>query len=135
MDVSTLSATNSEVEKLGIKPGLSIMDAGFFSENNIRSMMEKKMDFMMRVPANRVIYYDLVESAADIENPGKTVKYGNRIMFISSSRTEFADNSVFTHLILDPESRGRELRRNMLKHMDDYDPFAVKRRGFMVLMS
>ena len=108
-DVSTLSATNSEMEKLGIKPGLNIMDAGFFSEGNIRSMMERKMDFMMRVPANRAIYHDLVEFAADIENPGKAVKYGNRIMFISSSRTEFADHAVFTHLILDPERRGREL--------------------------
>ena len=47
------------------------MDAGFSSENNIRSMMEKKMDFMLRVPANVVIYHDLVESAADIEKPGK----------------------------------------------------------------
>ena len=111
------------------------MYAGFFSKGNIRSMMEMKMDFMMRVPADGAIYHDLVESAADIENPGKAVKYGNRIMIISSSRTEFADHSVFTHLILDPESRGRELRRNMLKHIDDYDPFAVKRRGFMVLMS
>ena len=56
-------------------------------------------------------------------------------MFISSSRLGFTDRSVFTHLILDPERRGRELRRYMLKHMDDYDPFTVKRRGFMVLMS
>ena len=71
MDVSTLSATNSEMEKHGIKPGLSVMDAGSSPENNIISMMEKKMDFMMRVPANRVIYQDLVEYAADIEKPGK----------------------------------------------------------------
>ena len=41
MDVSTLSVTNSEMEKLGIKPGLSIMDAGFFSEGNIMSMLKK----------------------------------------------------------------------------------------------
>ncbi|EQD75516.1 transposase IS4 family protein, partial [mine drainage metagenome] len=135
MDVSTLSATNSEMEKLGIKPGLSIMDAGFFSENNIRSMTEKKIDFLMRVPANRTLYHDLIESAAGMDNPEKAVKYGNRIMFISSSRAEFAGHTVFTHLVLDPERRGRELRRYMLKHMDDYDLFAVKRKGFMVLMS
>ena len=133
--LDTLSATNREMEKLGIKPGLSIMDAGFFSEGNIKSMMEKKIDFLMRVPANRVIYHDLVESAADTENPGKAVKYGNRIMFISSSKTEFANHNVFMHIVLDPERRGRELRRYMLKHMGDYDPFAVKRKGFMVLMS
>ena len=88
-------------------------------------------DKVKKAPANRTIYHDLVESAADIENPEKAVKYGNRIMFISSSKTEFADHTVFTHLILDPERRGRELRR----YMDDYDPFAVKRKGFMVLMS
>jgi len=135
MDVSTLSATNSEMKKLGIKPGLSIMDAGFFSESNIRSMMERKIELLMKTPANRTIYHDMVESAADIENPEKAVKYGNRIMFISSSKTEFADHTVFTHLILDRERRRRELRRYMLKHMDDYDPFAVKRKGFMVLIS
>ncbi|EQD79468.1 hypothetical protein B1B_00195, partial [mine drainage metagenome] len=78
---------------------------------------------------------DLVESATNTDGPEKAVKYGNRIMFISSSRTEFADHTVFIHLILDPERRGRELGRYKLKHMDDYDPFAVKRKGFMVLMS
>jgi hypothetical protein len=36
------------------------------------------------------------------------VKYGNKIMFISSCRKEFADNTVFTHFVLDPERRGRE---------------------------
>ena len=41
-------------------------------------MIGEKMNFMMGVPANRVIYLDLVESAADIENPGKAVKYGNK---------------------------------------------------------
>ena len=135
MDVSALSATNSEMEKLGIRPGLSIMDAGFFSEGNISSMFTSKIDFLMRVPANRSIYHGLIESAAGMDIPKNAVKYGNRIMFISSSQAEFAGNTVFTHLVLDPERRGRELRRYMLKHMDDYDPFSVKRKGFMVLMS
>jgi transposase len=78
----------------------------------------------------------MVQDATFVEaDPGKAVKYGNRIMFISSSRTEFADHAVFAHLILDPERRRWQLRIYMLKHIDDYDPFAVKRKGFMVLMS
>ncbi len=56
-------------------------------------------------------------------------------MFITSSKTRFADNDVFLYTVLDPERRGRELRRYLLKHQKDYDPFAVKRKGFMVLMS
>ena len=135
MDVFTLLTTKDEMEKLGIKPRLTIMDAGFFSEGNIRSMMESNMDFLVRVPANRSVYHDLTESKMDIEDPEKAVKYENRIMFISSSRSEFADRTVFTYIFLDPEGRGKELRRYMLKHMDGYDPFAIKRKGFMVLMS
>lgn len=63
------------------------------------------------------------------------MKYGNRILFVSSSQNELADHNVFTHLVFDPERSGRELRRHMLKYMDNYDPFAVKRKRFMVLMS
>ena len=75
MDVSTLSTTNSEMEKLEIKHSLSIMDAGFFSESNIRFMMQMKIDFLMSANANRTIYHDLVEFASDIENPEKVIKY------------------------------------------------------------
>lgn len=49
------------MERLEIKPGLSIMDAGFFSEGNIRSKTERNMDFLIRVPANRSVYHDLIE--------------------------------------------------------------------------
>ena len=73
------------------------------------------MDFLIRVPANRTIYHDLIESATDIEDPEKAVRYVNRIMFISSHKDRFADHDVFAHLILDPERRGGELRRYMCK--------------------
>jgi hypothetical protein len=111
------------------------MDAGFFFEGNIRSMIERKIDSLIRVPANRMLYHDLVESATGIKDPGKTVRYGNSTMFISSSPTESTDQTVFTHLVLDPERKGRKLSRYMLKQMDNYEPFALERKGFMVLMS
>ena len=135
LDVSTLETTNTEMEKIGIRSSLTIMDAGFFSEDNIRSMFKGKMDFLIRVPANRSIYHECIESSRDIEDPERAVKYGKRIMFILSSRKTFADHDVFIYTILDPERRGRELRRYLLKHQKDYDRFSVKRKGFMVLMS
>ena len=66
VDVSTLETTNTEMEKLGIRSSLTIMDAGFFSEDNIRSMFKGKMDFLIRVPANRSIYHECIESSSDI---------------------------------------------------------------------
>ena len=135
LDVSTLETTNTEMEKLGIRSSLTIMGAGFFSEDNIESMFKGKMNFLIRVPANRSIYHECIESSRDIEDPERAVKYGKRIMFILSSRKTFAGHYVFIYTILDPERRGRELRRYLLKHQKDYDRFSVKRKGFMVLMS
>ncbi len=135
LDVSSLETTNKEMEDLGIKSSMTIMDAGFFSEDNIRSMLNKNMDFLIRVPANRTIYRECIESINDMEDPERSVIYAKRIMFIVSRKREFAGHDVFLYTVLDPERRGRELRRYLLKHQKDYDPFAVKRKGFMVLMS
>jgi transposase len=135
LDVSVLETTRSEMENLGIRSSLTIMDAGFFSENNIGSMCDRKHDFLIRVPANRSIYRDAIERSSYIEDPDKAVIYGNRILFIQSTMEKFSGHSVHVHTILDPERRGRELRRYLLKYPKDYDAFTVKRKGFMVLMS
>ena len=135
LDVSSLETTRAEMEHLGIRSTMTIMDAGFYSEGNLRSLLEKQHDFLIRIPANRSVYHERIEGSKDMENPEKAVRYGKRILFIHSSKEVFADHGVWVHTILDPERRGRELRRYLLKHPHDYDPFAVKRKGFMVLMS
>lgn len=135
LDVSSLQTTGEEMEKLGIRSTMTIMDAGFFSEDNIRLLMEKQQDYLIRIPANRSIYHDRIDHAQGMEDPEKAVPYGKRIMFIESSVQKYVDRDVWVHTILDPERRGRELRRYLLKHPHDYDPFAVRRKGFMVLMS
>ena len=43
------------------------------------------------------------------------------IRFIMPSKKMFTDHYVFFYTILDPERRGRELRRYLLKHQMDYD--------------
>ena len=135
LDVSALQTTREEMEHLGIRSAMTIMDAGFFSEDNIRLLMEKQQDYLIRVPANRSLYRDRIELSGNMEDPQKAVPYGKRIMFIESSMQKYAARDVWIHTILDPERRGRELRRYLLKHPKDYDAFAVKRKGFMVLMS
>ncbi len=134
LDVSSLQATNAEMEKLGIRSALTIMDAGFFSEDNLKSL-HGKTDFLIRVPANRSLYRDAIESSGNMEDPERAVRYGNRILFIQSGKAQFAGHDVFVHTVLDPERRGRELRRYLLRHPKDYDAFKVRRKGFMVLMS
>ena len=135
LDVSALDTTREEMEHLGIRSTMTIMDAGFFSEGNITALLEDHHDFLIRMPANRSLYRDRIEASGNMEDPEKAVRYGKRIMFIHSSKESFSGHDVWVHTILDPERRGRELRRYLLRHPKDYDAFAVRRKGFMVLMS
>ncbi len=48
---------------------------------------------------------------------------------------KFSSHSIYVHTVLDPERRGRELRRYLLKLPKNYDAFTVKRKSFMVLMN
>ncbi|MEM3859071.1 MAG: transposase [Candidatus Micrarchaeaceae archaeon] len=114
---------------------LTILDAGFFSEDNIRSLCQDKTEFLIRVPANRSFNYDLVEGSDHIEDANLSVVYRKRKMFINVAKLEYADHDVYVHTVLDPERREREYWRYLIKHRNDFNRFSVKRKGFMVLMS
>ena len=134
LDVSSLRTTDAEMKQLGIKSALTILDAGFFSEDNIESLCDDSTDFLIRVPANRSFYHDLIDSSQDIEDPELSAVYGRRIMFIKTGKMKYGNHDVYVYTVLDPERRGRELRRYLIKHRKDFNRFSVRRKGFMVLM-
>jgi transposase len=45
------------MEKIGIRPSIIVMDAGFFREENKRQISQEKMYFLVRVTADRYVYY------------------------------------------------------------------------------
>ena len=59
VDVSTLENTLEELKKYDVKINSICMDAGFFSENNIKEMYERNIPFLTRMPSTRVIYKQL----------------------------------------------------------------------------
>ena len=55
-------------------PTMSIIDAGYFSENNIKALYEGNVSFLTRMPSGRTIYKSLVnENAEKIELKENTV--------------------------------------------------------------
>ncbi len=67
-DVSTLQKTILELKNLGVNNSYVLIDAGYFSESNIRDLYEKNIDFLTRLPGGRKIYHDIIlHQSADIE--------------------------------------------------------------------
>ena len=60
VDVSTLSNTIAELSQMGVNTSFALIDAGYFSEGNIKELLAKKISFLTRLPAGRVLHKSLL---------------------------------------------------------------------------
>lgn len=123
-DVSTLKNTIQEIKQLGIKTNISIIDAGYYSENNILDLYSNNIDFLIRLPAGRIIYKNLVqEHIKDIENIKYATKYNKRGLFIKKVPIKLYEdkNNAFAYIVCDPERKGKEVSKILLNKDVDTD--------------
>lgn len=139
-DVSTLKPTFEELKRLGIKDSYFIFDAGFFSEENIVSLLEAIIPFMVRLPSNRKLYKELIKESSDIESIKYGARYGKRALFVKKHEVDLFGKKAFAYVVLDPERKGKETRK-MLMELDEIDSdysekeFMLRKKGIMMLLS
>ncbi|MGC8700210.1 MAG: transposase [Thermoplasmata archaeon] len=134
IDVSTLINTIRELKNSGIECDLLILDAGYYSLENLRDFYFMGIDFLMRLPAKTELYKEMIE-IKDLEKKENAVIYGERVLFIKREKRKIDENDLYVYVILDPERRGREIKRYLKKHLNEADDFSLKRKGYMVLIS
>lgn len=143
LDVSTLRNTLNELERYNIKNSFVYVDAGFFSEENISEMYEHGVEFLTRLPSLRIIYKQLIEKDLhDIESIQYAVRYGKRGMFVKQKEINLFGKKVYAHIVLDPERKGREMKKFLLNVIDEKEKheehdleYMLKTRGIMILVS
>ena len=107
-DVSTLETTINEITRLGLKMDSAVLDAGYFSESNVRYLCEKNVNFITRLPRSRKIFKALIEDAGSIESRAYAIQYGERAVFIKSIETTIYDQKLHVHIILDPYKKAKD---------------------------
>lgn len=141
VDVSALLGTIRELEKYGIKESYACLDAGFFSEDNIKGMYAHRLKFLTRLPSIRCLYKDLIRSEAeDLEKIPNAVRYGERVVFIKQRKIDLFGYTAYAHIILDPERKGREIRKLLIQSIDEKSEnkdleLEFMKRGIMILIS
>lgn len=141
VDVSTLKNTIMELKKYDVKNSFIYMDAGFFSEDNVKEMYENEINFLTRLPAERIIYKQLIrEEAKNLEARINLTRYGKRALFIKQKEIELFGKKAYAHIVLDPQRKGREINRIGLNLMDEKDynddfDYDLINRGIMILIS
>lgn len=109
-DVSTLETTINEITKLGLKMDSAVLDAGYFSESNLRYLCEKNINFTTRMPRSRKLFKTLIEKAGSMESRAHAIQYGERAVFIKSIETTIYDQKLHAHIILDPYKKAKDMQ-------------------------
>ncbi|CAD7771007.1 Transposase DDE domain protein [Candidatus Methanoperedenaceae archaeon GB37] len=143
VDVSTLKATVEELKKYGVSRYFLILDAGFFSEENIKELYNEEIQFLIRLPALRKLYKrPILEESRELESYRNAVRYGRRVLFVKQREVELFGKRVYAYVVLDPERKGREIRRTLLKVMDEIEEdeeeemeYILMKKGIMILIS
>ena len=142
VDVSTLKTTIAEVKAFGINVRQAIVDAGYYSDKNIKAMQADEISFVMRVPPNRKLYKELVaEYAAGLEDTKYLVKYRDRFVYIKRVVVDFFGVEGYAYVAIDIDRRHDETKSYMHKNFesDDLTPdemnVALQNKGRFLLVS
>lgn len=142
-DVTTLQKTIIELQEMGVKNSFILIDAGYFSESNICDLYDKKIDFLMRMPAGRKIYKELIlTNSSDLENLANGNLIGTRSYFAKSLEINLYGNKAYAFIILDPERKAKETKELLQKYCIDKndrneneDKLDFFSSGIMILVS
>jgi transposase len=83
IDVSTLTRTIHELKNHGVNTKFSILDAGYYTADNIRDWYRNGISFVSRLPEKMNLYKDLVaENLSSLECKENLVRYNGKYIYI-----------------------------------------------------
>jgi len=112
VDVSTLVSTLAELDCSGIDVDYAIVDAGYYSEKNVRELQEAMISFIMRLKPNLKLYKTLVsDHFKDIGTSKYLVKYQSRFLHIKPVEIPLFGRTGYAYICQDDD----------LKHIQEKD--------------
>jgi len=141
LDISTLRTTVTELKQLGVKTDMALVDAGYYSKNNVDALYTDKIAFVSRVGTNRKLFKELVEKHAKSLRQAKyMVPFGNRIVYMRRFTVDLNDHVGYAYLGLDMDSHNMQEKKISLQALNDKMSFEkidnkMKKLGSFVIVS
>ena len=142
VDVTTLKSTILELQAYGVNVDFSILDAGYYSEKNIRELYKDNIRFVTRMKSNLKLYKELIAANVDgLESRSNAVFYRNRLLYIKCVPLELFGHKAYAYVAIDHQRRYDESYSYLKKVIDKVDlsyediDREVKHKGMFVLLS
>jgi hypothetical protein len=142
VDVTTLKSTILELQAYGVNVYFSIVDAGYYSEKNIRSLYGDSIRFVTRMKPNLKLYKKLVaDNVEGSESRDNAVFYRDRLLYIQCVPLEMFGYQAYAYVAIDHQRRSDEAYSYLKKVIDNGDlpheeiDREIKRKGMFILLS
>jgi transposase len=87
VDVNTFVSINNKLKELNININHAVLDAGYYSEENLRELVSYNIPFLIRLIPKRTMYEELVSKhVQNLQKKEYYVKHGNRVLFIKKCK-------------------------------------------------
>ena len=142
VDVTTLQTTVREMAAMGIATNYALIDAGYYSETNISHLCENSISFLIRLPAGRTIFSNLIEQTTQtLETAENRVVYGERVLYIQKTTVNlYGKYPAFAYVCCDIKRRADQTVKLLIEAKedelsDDEISKKLKKAGIFVLLS
>jgi hypothetical protein len=147
VDVTTLRSTIAELEAFGVEIGYAIVDAGYYSENNIRSLYgddseDKAIPFLTRIGSNLKLYKQLIsEHAEDMSQAEYMLMQRDRLLSVKRVEIDLFNHQAYAYVALDHARREEEVYKYVKSALSGKDVSrekmnaAMKTKGLFILVS
>ena len=147
VDVTTLRSTIAELEALGVDIGYTIVDAGYYSENNIRSLYGGDNDgggipFLTRIGSNLKLFKQLAsEHVDDLARAEYMLMQRNRLLSVKRVEIDLFGHLAYAYVSIDHARREEEIYKYAKSVLGDKDvprgemDMTMKTKGLFILVS
>jgi len=107
--VTLLDETLDEIRAYKIYDPFLVLDRGFFSAENLEKAKDKKMGFIIGLPASTALFDTLVEKIIPkIQAPSNAFRVNGNYHFGVVEKVKVEAIPLYAHVVLNPERKARE---------------------------
>ena len=141
-DISTLTNTIKELKAHNTTAKAVLLDAGFYSNDNIELLQKNKINFIIRLPSGRKLFKEVIDNEK-IDLASNAVKVSKkRVVFIKEKEIKLSNKKVYAYIILDPKKKADLVNSYLSEKIDDKQKIndaemskIISQKGLFVIIS
>jgi len=118
-DISTLTNTIKELKAHNTTAKAVLLDAGFYSNDNIELLQKNKINFIIRLPSGRKLFKEVIDNEK-IDLASNAVKVSKkRVVFIKEKEIKLNKKKTYAYIVLDPKKKADLVNNYLSEKIDD----------------